>query len=302
MRASTLAACLLLSTQAWPTGAVFTGYARDLQTNSPLYVEVHSVADPGTAREMRVVMYRCVEGPAFARKELAYDADRTAPSFRFEDSRSGHDEGLVRHADRIEVFERSGARAARRTAQVDPDGLVADAGFDEFVRLRWDALERGETLDAPFLVPSRLGRMTFRIRKIGEARIGAEQASVIRLSLAGLLRVLVPDIDVTYRQRDRVLVRYRGLTNVRDAGGRMLEAQIDFPDDGRYEVAVDLAALRAQPLVARCGPRRMGDGKRGRSRFPAPNHTPPSTDPSADPRRAASLPSSASSRARRQRT
>jgi hypothetical protein len=107
-------------------------------------------------------------------------------------------------------------------------------------------------------VPSRLDSMTFRVRKIGEARIGKETASVIRLSLAGLLRLLVPDIDVTYRQRDRALVRYRGLTNVRDADGRMLEAQIDFPDDGRHEVAVDLAALRAQPLVTRCADRKKG--------------------------------------------
>jgi hypothetical protein len=252
MRAPILAACLFAA-DAWATGAVFTGYARDLKTNSPLYVEVHSVAEPGTTRETRVVMYRCADGSPFARKELAYDADRTAPAFRFEDSRSGYSEGLVRRADRLEVFERSGARAARRTARVDREGLVADAGFDEFVRLRWDALERGEALDAPFLVPSRLDRMAFRVRKIGEIRIGEETASVIRLSLAGLLRLLVPDIEVTYRQRDRVLVRYRGLTNLRDAAGRMLEAQIDFPDDGRYEVAVDLAALRAQPLVTRCG-------------------------------------------------
>jgi hypothetical protein len=252
MRAFLIAASLLFAADSWAAGAVFTGYARDLKTGSPLYVEVHSVANPGTAGETRVVLYQCADGSPFARKELAYDADRIAPAFRFEDSRSGYTEGLVRRANHLEVFERSGALATRRTARVEHGGLVADAGFDEFVRLRWDELERGAKLDAPFLVPSRLDSMSFRVRKVGEAQIAGETASLIRLSLAGLLSLLAPDIEVAYRQRDRALLRYRGVTNVRDAAGKMQEAQIDFPDDGRREVAVDLVALRARPLVSRC--------------------------------------------------
>ena len=252
MRTSLIAACLLFAADARAAGAEFTGYARDLKTGSPLYVEVHSVANPGHVGETRVVMYQCADGSPFARKELTYDADRIAPAFRFEDSRSGYAEGLTRRANHLEVFERSGALATHRTGRVRSEGLVADAGFDEFVRLRWDELERGVKFDAPFLVPSRLDSMSFRVRKVGEAQIGGETASLIRLSLAGLLSLLVPDIEVAYRKRDRALVRYRGVTNVRDADGKLQAAQIDFPDDGRRQVLVDLGALRTKPLASRC--------------------------------------------------
>lgn len=252
MRTPFLAACLALAGNAFAADAVFTGYARDLKTNALLYVESHSVANAGTARETRVVLYRCPDGEPFARKTLTYDGDRSAPGFRFEDARSGYADGLTREPRGLEVFERSGRTAPLRRERVDEAGLVADAGFDEFVRTRWDELERGVAVDAPFLVPSRLDSMPFRVRKVDDAEIDGEAVSVVRLSLAGLLRFFLPDIDVSYRKRDRALMRYRGTTNIRDAAGKLLEAQIDFPAVERREAAVDLVRLRALPLVSSC--------------------------------------------------
>jgi len=252
MRTSLFAAGFLFATHAMAVDGVFTGYARDLETKALLYVESHAVSNAGTAREMRVVLYQCADGSPFARKELSYTRDRIAPGFRFEDARSGYADGLARDAQGLEVFERSGSGAPLRRERVDAAGLVADAGFDEFVRTRWDELESGKAIDAPFLVPSRLDSMPFRVRKVDEANIDGETVSVIRLSLAGLLRFFLPDIDVSYRKSDRQLMRYRGTTNIRDANGKLLVAQIDFPAAERRNVAVDLPALTARPLTARC--------------------------------------------------
>jgi hypothetical protein len=183
-----------------------------------------------------------------------YDAERTVPTFTFEDARSGYLEGLERGAGGLTVFARPGIDGARRTAAIAATGaLVADAGFDEFVRQRWDSLEQGATAPLAFVVPSRLGTFSFRVRKTGEASVQDEPASVFQLSLAGPIGWFAPDIEVSYRQRDRRLVRYRGLTNIRDAAGRLLEAQIDFPDRARNRTEVDLASLRALPLATGCG-------------------------------------------------
>jgi hypothetical protein len=248
------AGLLLLASRAIAGDASFTGYARSLDGGDLLYVESHAVSAAGSADETRVVLYRCSPGSApFARKELDYSANRLAPAFTFEDARSGHSEGLRRGARGLEVFERAGPDAGIRSANLPAtDTLVADAGFDEFVRARWASLESGRSVEIPFLVPSRLGRVSFKVRKISEAVIEAEAANVFRLSVAGPLGWFVADIDVSYRQRDRRLMRYRGITNVRDAAGAMITAQIDFPGDARNDAAVDLAALRALPLVGWC--------------------------------------------------
>jgi hypothetical protein len=244
----------LLAMSAYADDYSFTGYARSLDTGELLYVESHAVIDGGSPRETRVVLYRCaVDSAPFARKQLEYFTQRTSPAFTFEDARSGFAEGFERNARSLTVFERAGSRAPLRREAISPTRtLVVDAGFDEFVREQWESLERGAASKVPFLVPSLLESVTFRVRKVAEVTIDGETASVIRLSLAGALGWFLPDIDVSYRKRDRRLMRYRGLTNIRDAGGELLKAQIDFPEAFQARSAESLANLMAQPLTADC--------------------------------------------------
>jgi hypothetical protein len=245
---------LLAGVPAHATDQSFTGYARSLDGAALLYVESHAISGDGGADETRVVLYRCASGAApFARKQLDYSADRIAPAFAFEDARSGFAEGLRREAGGMQVFARAGATAQMRS-EVMPHvaSMVADAGFDEFVRARWSTLEKGGSIEVPFLVPSRLDSVKFKVRKVADATVAGDVASVFRLSVAGPLGWFLSDIDVSYRKRDQRLVRYRGITNVRSVSGSMLEAQIDFPDADRSDGAVDLPALRALPLTPTC--------------------------------------------------
>jgi hypothetical protein len=248
----------LVSLGATPARAadqVFTGYARDLESQRLLYIESHFVRGAGTVGEQRVVLYRCPNGTdSFARKELEYGAAREEPQFTLLDARSGYTEGLRRTAQGLEVFQRANASAPVRRAKVPANvAIVSDAGFDEFVRKHWAELEAGRTVRFPFLVPSRLDFLTFKVRKHEEASIEGATASVIRLNLSGVLGWFLPYIEVSYRKSDRVLMRYKGLTNVRDTAGSNLVAQIDFPARERQTVpAVDLAAQKAVKLVSRC--------------------------------------------------
>lgn len=224
--------CLLFASLASATDYSFTGYARDPESRALLYIETHEVHAAGTPGESREVLYRHdAQAAPFARKTLRYGADRERPSFDFEDQRSGFAESVSRTDGGYRVTWRAGQDASPRIGMVDPaDVAVIDAGFDEFVRARWSELARGDALNAPFLVPSRLGAVDFRVRKVSDTRIAGAAASVIRISLAGPLGWLLPDIEVSYRDRDRRLLRYRGLTNIRDARGHLISAQIDFPD------------------------------------------------------------------------
>jgi hypothetical protein len=232
----------------------FQGYARDLSSGRILYVESHAVHAAGTPEETRVVLYRCPKGEAFARKELRYGALRAAPDFTFTDARFGHIEGLRGKAPERQVFDqpRSGEPLRSRPVTGGAD-LVADAGFDEFVQQHWRELESGDAVRFPFLVPSRLDTLTFKVRKHGETLIEGANASVIRLNLSGFLGWFLPYIEVSYRKSDRVLMRYKGITNVWDEKGDNHTAQIDFPGGERRTAPVDLELDRAVTLVTHCG-------------------------------------------------
>lgn len=253
MRTPIALTALLVCGPAFAADASFEGFARAPDSNALLYVESHFVWDAGAADESRIVLYRCPrDGRPFARKELSYAQVRNAPSFDFQDARSGFAEGLGRTAGVAVAYARAGASAPRRDAAVTDPKLIADAGFDEFVRANWTALQNGTAITAPFLVPSLLDSVDFRVRKNSGTSIDGAESSVIRLSVAGPLGWFLSDIDVTYRNEDRRLLSYRGVTNIRDAAGKMLTARIDFPDDVRREGAPDAAQLRAMPLVNGC--------------------------------------------------
>jgi hypothetical protein len=245
------------TTAAAASDLTFTGYARSPEDGRLLYIESHHVHRAGEVGESRIVLYRCATGgAAFARKQLDYGKVREEPEFSFIDARSGYAEGLRRTAAGLRVYQQESTAAKRREAAV-PAGtaIVADAGFDEFVRKHWAELETAKTVQFPFLIPSRLGHLPFKVRKQREAMVDGATSSVIRLTLSGVFGLFLPFIEVSYRKADKVLLRYEGLTNIRDDDGQNLVAVIRFPQAERRTVPdVGLERLRVEPLVTRCPP------------------------------------------------
>ena len=129
-------------------------------------------------------------------------------------------------------------------------GELADAGFDEFIRRQWQPLVAGQPVALDFAVPSRLESIGFTAKRVGSARVGGEDAWIFRLRLGGLLGYVVPSIDVFYGQASRRLLRFQGLSNLRnDAGESPLNARIDFPTPPRGASAAQWQAGLRLPLV-----------------------------------------------------
>lgn len=223
------------------------GEARDLASGQLLYREQHWIRQAGAAPAERLVLYRCPSGTAFARKRVDYRRSLTAPEFNLEDARSGYREGLRRSGASATVF--SGAKTAALPASTGT--LVADAGFDEFLRARWDVLVAGRPQPLAFVVPAFGRALGFEVRSAGRTRIGDAPVERFRLRLDGLLGAVAPSLDVAYDTRDRSLRRFSGVTNVRDDRGRQVKARIDFADPARTAPAAAWQAGLAQPL-ARC--------------------------------------------------
>lgn len=205
------------------------GVARNPDSQAVLYREQHWLRSVGEQPVERLVLYLCPDGKAFGRKQVDYRRSPDAPAFRFDDVRSGYAEGL-RDERSPEVFFRPDGVAAEQSAALASKQLVVDAGFDEFIRSRWQALLGDRVVPLDFALPARLESMGFTVRRIGETQLAGEPAWVFRLRLGGVLGWLVPHIDVAYGQQSRRLLRFEGVSNIRDQSGhRQLVARIDFP-------------------------------------------------------------------------
>ena len=242
---------------ALPSYLSYDGTAVEPEDGSVLYRESHYVAMQGSRVLERLVLYRCADGTPFARKRVA-DSPRLPwlPEFELTDARLGYVEGASASGDAVQVFVREPGEAETEREALDevPQDLVGDAGFDRFVQDNWQKLLSGETVHFHFLVPSRLDYLGFKVRHLGREQIGETPVEVFRLALGGLLGLIVSGIDVAYAADDRVLMRFEGLTNVRDPEGDNYVARIDFPLSARrVETSPEaLESARSVPLASAC--------------------------------------------------
>lgn len=245
------------TTGAAPTAAAgirqIEGQAHATGDGHLMYAETHWLyTDRGVPA--RLVLYRCPDGRPFARKWLREDGPAQAPDFELADGRTGYREGVRRTGNTRLVFVQSRTGAAERTAPLpDSADLVIDAGFDAYIRQHWDRLGSGESETVPFLIPSRLGALDFKVRRLDDAVVEGRPARRYRLGLASWIGFALPHIDVAYDARTRELLRFVGLANIRGSNGDNVRARIVFDPAATHPASPQaLAVARAEPLDGRC--------------------------------------------------
>lgn len=203
------------------------GIATSINGNAVRYRESHWI--DGTTR---TVLYRCPDGRPFARKVVEDGPFTSAPDFVLDDARSGYREGVRGIGAGHEMFFRPNARGAERGVPVDKTAtLVVDAGFDAFLRERWDELVIGSSFRIQFVIPGRLQTADFDVSRLPDGVIEDLAVRRYRLKLGAWYGFVLPRIDVAYSASDRRLRRYEGLSNIRDDRGANMTVRIDFPLD-----------------------------------------------------------------------
>lgn len=236
-----------------PLGAVaanqhYLGYAYDSRDGAERYREEHWVVREG-GRQLRLVLYRCPGGAAFARKWVRGAIDDPAPDFALYDQRDGYREGVdSRHGARY-VYVQAHAGAPMQSQKLRAvDDAVVDAGFDAWLRANWQP----PAAPLRFLLPSRLDWMPLTV----QARDAAGQGErSFRLRLDAWYGFAAPALRVTYDSASRRLLRFEGPSNLRDGNGGTQTVRIEFPADAIRPPpsAQDMEAAAAMPLVSRCG-------------------------------------------------
>ena len=122
------------------------------------------------------------------------------------------------------------ARALReRTATLETSPLpVIDAGFDAYIRSTGTAWAGTAATRFPFLIPSRLGTLRFKVKRMDDTQIGGRAARQYQLGLASWIGFALPHINVAYDSATRELLRFNGMANIRGSSGDNVKAKIVF--------------------------------------------------------------------------
>ena len=210
----------------------FKGSAFDKVTGKFIYTESHvrklNEGKPVSAR----VQYLDQQGNAFVEKKITYKYSAVAPNFTLIDRRTGYEEGAkVLSGNRLQLFNKVSQGKKRSVAVVpfDPNKLVVDAGFDEFIRENWTKLQSQQKIAIQFAVPAMLRTVEFRVYKVTSKTINGKKATVFSMDLGNFfLRLFIDPIIVSYDNEDKKLLRYEGVSNILNNNGDNYVAKIIF--------------------------------------------------------------------------
>lgn len=217
-----------------------------------LYRESHWLQGPPEAQS-RLVLYRCADGRAFARKWMTPQGSPQTPDFALEDGRDGYQEGVRGNGAARTVYTRASADAAPVShALVVPPDAVVDAGFDAAVRRHWADLRDGQAVAFQFLLPSRQRLVPLKVQRTGTLTWQGQPAQQLQMKLDAWFGFAVPAVTLVYASADQRLLQFSGTGNVRDRNGRYPQVRVEFPARPVAASAAELATARGQPLVKTC--------------------------------------------------
>ena len=224
---------LLVGNRAGAEPSSIIGYAYDTRNGTLFYTEsYHNQYDEkGLLKSSRVLYQSADNSTRLAEKTLHYKKHSYAPELSFINFAADYEESIKwLAADTVVIGKREpGDKMVQRQLKVT-EPVVADAGFDLFLKDHMDTLLSGKNLEFNFLNPARLDWFRFCAQAVEQS------PSTITLRVYpgnSLLRWLLDPILLTYElpnsphQQPRLLY-YNGLTNMSLSGERPLEANIFY--------------------------------------------------------------------------
>ena len=211
------------------------GYAYDKQTGEFLYSETHRGVMEDGRLITNTVSYRNRSGNVFAEKYLDFRRSLTMPDYYLVNADNGHVEGARGADQRLNVHFRQSSDTGVREATVEtPRNGIVDAGFDRFIEQHWDALVAGDVIEREFLIPSQLDFYTFEIARVESEHL-EEQVFELRIK-SMFLQIFVQPVLVHYDSRTRSLLRYEGISNIRNGEGENFDVRIEFRGPARVRI------------------------------------------------------------------
>jgi hypothetical protein len=194
----------------------FYGYAFDLETNKYLYTEVQEQELDAQGKWVGgKVRYILPDGSSLGSKTLDFTADPYVPVYRMDLPLSNYFEAITSNADPIVVQRQEKGDAEPRVESLRRDGpTCADAGFHSFLLANFTRLMAGEKVNLRLVAAGGLDQYKFRARRIEDTTFEGKPAVRFYVEPDSMLRFLVDPLELTYDEKTRQLLEYRGMSNV----------------------------------------------------------------------------------------
>ena len=226
-----------------PVTARFYGYAYDLDSGRYLYTEVHQQQLSGDRWTSGSIRYYAPDGKELGAKTLDFAADPFVPTYDYQLPALGYREGITAVGQQIAM--RKTADGKTRTASIsNTPPIAADSGFHTFLRAHFQELLDGKTVAFTFVAAGNLDSFKFRAKRIDDTMFEGRKAVRFKVEANSLLRLVAPELYLTYDPEERRLLEYRGPSNVIDPErAEAYKARIVYPSQPPADAPKNLPPL-----------------------------------------------------------
>jgi hypothetical protein len=206
----------------------FTGIARN-KDGQMEYVEKHQITYQNGSVVSSLTKYFDPQDRYIGDLKSQYSAGYQYGSYNFTDSRGGRKNGATVEDDYIRMYSQKDGSSSVTTKDIPRTAnQIVGQGFHHFIVNNLETIDAGKILKVRMVLPAQLDDYKFRIRK--KEREG--DIITIRLEIDNwLFRLFAPNIDTDYHLPSKRLLRYKGISNLKDASGKYKEVTIEYNYD-----------------------------------------------------------------------
>tara|TARA_R110000787_G_scaffold12074_14_gene39271 strand:- start:9981 stop:10733 length:753 start_codon:yes stop_codon:yes gene_type:complete len=192
----------------------FYGYAFDQKGEKYLYTEVHEQNYIDQKWAGGTITYYSPDGAQMGVKTLDFSADPFIPEYDYQLPALDYREGIVK-VDRQKVVMSRTVDGKTRTETVKNKAPISgDSGFHNFMVAHFAKLMAGDTVPFTFIAAGNLDTFKFRARRIEDGSFEGKKMVRFKVEANSLLRLVAPDLTVTYDPELKHLKQYEGPSNV----------------------------------------------------------------------------------------
>ncbi len=220
---------LLCSTQLHAGTRSYSGVAT-LPNGRVAYTEHHEARFDDSGRILNATTkYRDPNGTEIAVLDSDFTPSITAPSYTFQDLRSGSKHGVRSTGGVYTLFrlDNGTEEASKTLTSFDTASLVVGCqGLHYYLRENLEAVRSRGQIPVKFLIPGNLSYYNFDMKYGGETADG-----IVTLNIAlnnFFLRLFVPKLVVKYDRATGHLLTYEGLSNLANDEGDLQRVKITY--------------------------------------------------------------------------
>jgi hypothetical protein len=208
----------------------YSGKAYDIKTKQLQYSDHHSENISSSKHISSSIVYRDSSNKVFAKKEISFQKNSSLPDFKLVDLRDGYEEGGELKNNTYVLHFRKNSNSEPQQKILPIEGrMVADGGFDPFIKIHWNALLKGDKIKFKFVAPSQLDQFDFIVYKTKEENRNDRPTMILKMNMDNfLLKMVIPPITIHYDIETKRIVEYEGISNINNSSGKSLFVRIIY--------------------------------------------------------------------------